>query len=253
MVGVTTDGVRALGPFFGWESLETGAGWRSWADLGDGDVLAERMAAARRALAAMSGRREAALPEEALPEEALPARVVASVMFLGYAARILSPLLGAAVVDGALPLVGPGRLWWRPVPAGPLPVGCTVVASLPCARLDAGEIAATLSDLAVEGLLGPVVRACRTRFALSPKVLWGNVASALAGAAGMIADTAPAHAGRAAAITARLLDRAPLAGTGTLMRPDPAVARWFLRRRSCCLYYRIPGGGTCGDCVLTAR
>ncbi|WP_250213408.1 (2Fe-2S)-binding protein [Acrocarpospora catenulata] len=24
----------------------------------------------------------------------------------------------------------------------------------------------------------------------------------------------------------------------------------FFVRRSCCLYYRVPGGGTCGDCVL---
>ncbi|MFV2120727.1 (2Fe-2S)-binding protein, partial [Streptomyces sp. Act-28] len=25
-----------------------------------------------------------------------------------------------------------------------------------------------------------------------------------------------------------------------------------LRRRTCCLYYRCPGGGLCGDCVFDA-
>jgi len=24
-------------------------------------------------------------------------------------------------------------------------------------------------------------------------------------------------------------------------------------RRSCCLFYRLPGAGTCGDCVLDER
>jgi ferric iron reductase protein FhuF len=89
------------------------------------------------------------------------------------------------------------------------------------------------------------------RFRLPEHLLWGNVASALGGAAGMIADAAPELAERAAEVVAGLLERAPLAGTARLERPDPARQRWFLVRRNCCLYYRIPGGGTCGDCVLT--
>jgi FhuF 2Fe-2S C-terminal domain len=101
-------------------------------------------------------------------------------------------------------------------------------------------------------------------------VLWGNVASALAGAAGMLADMYPdgqaAHPGasgaagladragvaeRAGVIVAQALAQPPLAGTGRLVRPDPEHARRFLVRHNCCLYYRIPGGATCGDCVLT--
>ena len=68
-------------------------------------------------------------------------------------------------------------------------------------------------------------------------MLWGNVSSALAGAAGQLDD----HA--VWATVAELLDVAPLAGTADLRGRA-------LRRRNCCLYYRIPGGGTCGDCVL---
>ncbi|MFI1618174.1 (2Fe-2S)-binding protein [Streptomyces lydicus] len=36
-----------------------------------------------------------------------------------------------------------------------------------------------------------------------------------------------------------------LRDTGTLDPTLPAFAR-----RSCCLYYRVPGGGLCADCVL---
>jgi hypothetical protein len=32
---------------------------------------------------------------------------------------------------------------------------------------------------------------------------------------------------------------------------DAARPRRFLVRSSCCLFYRVPGSGTCGDCVLT--
>jgi hypothetical protein len=41
-----------------------------------------------------------------------------------------------------------------------------------------------------------------------------------------------------------------LRGTGQYVQPDPARARWSLARRSCCLLYRVPGAGICGDCVL---
>jgi ferric iron reductase protein FhuF len=91
----------------------------------------------------------------------------------------------------------------------------------------------------------------RKRFALSDHVLWGNVASALGGANGMIADVAPAYALTSAEIVEEALSRPPLLGMAKLVRPSPDRARWFLVRRNCCLYYRVPGGGMCGDCVLT--
>jgi hypothetical protein len=126
-----------------------------------------------------------------------------------------------------------------------------MTAARPTADLHVAALAEALAEVAVGGLLGPLLACFRDRFALSPKVLLGNVASALAGAAGMIAEAAPEHAARAAGVVDRLLELPPLAGAGTLVRPEPGVARWFLVRHNCCLYYRIPGGGTCGDCVLT--
>jgi ferric iron reductase protein FhuF len=49
-------------------------------------------------------------------------------------------------------------------------------------------------------------------------------------------------------VAARLLRTGPLAGTGTLAYRGGRPA---FRRRSCCLYYRVPGGALCADCGLT--
>ena len=230
-----------FGPFFSWEPWSADAGWLPWASLADGDVAAERVGIARDTLIGMFG----------LAEDDVPLRVVASVTFLGCASRVVSPLLGAAVAGGDLPTPRHDQMWWQPRPGGPLPMAYGRTQARPCTRMDVTALAEALAEVAVGGLLTPLLEAFRQRFALSPKVLWGNVASALGGAAGMIADQAPAHASRAADVVAEMLKIAPLAGTGTLVRPSPETPRRFLIRNNCCLYYRIPGGGTCGDCVLT--
>lgn len=230
-----------FGPFFRWEPWSPGAGWLPWARLCEGDVAVERVSVAREALIGMFG----------LPAEAVPARVVASVTFLGYASRVVSPLLGAAVAGGDLPAPRPDQVWWQPRPGGPLPMAYGETQARPCTRMDPAEVAEALAEVAVGGLLTPLLDVFRGRFALSPKVLWGNVASALGGAAGMVADRAPSHAARVFAVVERLLELPALAGAGALVRPFEDRPRRFLVRNNCCLYYRIPGGGTCGDCVLT--
>jgi ferric iron reductase protein FhuF len=206
-----------VNPYFVWEPYAGGAEWRPFADLLTPDVVAERVAVSRRALVAMFG----------IGEDAVPERVVASVLMLGWASRLVSPPLAAALSEGSVPDVGPDDLWWREVPGGPLPLAVHQTGSRP---------ASDLFDVVVLGLLAPLVDVFRDRFRLSPQVLWGNVASALGGAAGQL----PAAAWPAVAV---LLERPPLAGMAV-------VGRNGLRRRNCCLYYRIPGGGTCGDCVL---
>jgi FhuF 2Fe-2S C-terminal domain len=230
-----------VGPYFAWDALAEGSGWRPFAELLDGDVAAERVDAARKTLQTTFG----------LADDAVPVRVVASVTFLGVAARLLSPPLAAVAVGGVLPLAGSHVLWWRPVRAGPWPIAYDGGEGLSCEGLDADAVAAAFVDSAVRGPVTALLDVFRLRFRLSPLVLWGNVASALAGAAGMVADLSPPHAEPAAAVCERTLAVPPLAGTGTLVRPDPASARRFLVRHNCCLYYRIPGGGKCSDCVLT--
>jgi hypothetical protein len=221
-----------LGPYFTWERWDGDPGWRPLADLLDADVLAERVETGRLALARMSG----------LSREQIGEREVASITFLGLAARLLSRPLAAAATGSALPAPDPSRMWWRPVAGGPVPIAYDGPAA---------AAGATALHTTIHGLVEPILQAFHRRFALSTQVLWGNVSSALGGAAGMIAEHAPAHAERAAAVVDQALTRPPLAGTASLIRPDHERARWFLVRNNCCLYYRIPGGGTCGDCVLT--
>ncbi|UAC02257.1 (2Fe-2S)-binding protein [Dactylosporangium vinaceum] len=206
-----------VNPYFVWEPFDGGAGWRPFAELLDPAVAAQRVAVSRQALVAMFG----------LAEDAVPERVVASVLFLGYASRLVSPPLAAALA-GQVPDVGPADLWWREVPGGPLPLAVRPKAERP---------AHDYFDVVVLGLVAPLAEVFMDRFHLSPHVVWGNVASALGGAAGQIGSAS------AWASVAELLRRAPLKG-----RADVHGAA--LRRRNCCLYYRIPGGGTCGDCVL---
>ncbi|MEV6347454.1 (2Fe-2S)-binding protein [Actinoplanes sp. NPDC051851] len=225
------DALERFGPYFVWEPYDGDPSWRPLTDLLDPVVVAERVEHSRSVLAGMSG----------LTRDEIGERPVASITFLGLASRLLSPLLGALVTGGALPPVTVERLWWRPVPGGPLPMAYAESGLDLCA------------ELPIVDLVGPILTVFQERYRLSPQVLWGNVASALGGASGMIARAAPEHAARAAGIVDAALHAGPLRGMADLTRPDPGREQWVLRRRNCCLYYRIPGGGTCGDCVLNQR
>jgi ferric iron reductase protein FhuF len=84
-------------------------------------------------------------------------------------------------------------------------------------------------------------------------VLWGDAASGVAAARRLVTAARPGSAVRATALAERLLSVPRLAATTTLRAPEPPDVTWTFRRRSCCLYYRVPGGGVCGDCVLHDR
>jgi FhuF 2Fe-2S C-terminal domain len=234
------------GPFFGLEHWALGAGWRPLGVLvSDLPTLRGRVTDARAVIAARAG----------LDPLAVEERVAASVMFLGLAARLLSPSLGAAVITGMVPCLGVGDLWWRPARGAPWPMaagpaGARKIGDLSsCGQLTSA--AALLAERCVQGVIEPVTAAFAAAFGLSLRVLRGNVASALAGAAGMLAEAVPDRAEAAGKLAGTMLTLDPLRGTGELVQPDVSRARWFLLRNSCCLLYRVPGAGTCGDCVLT--
>jgi hypothetical protein len=243
----------AAGPYFALEPwaggtqgpAQDGTRWRPLSALvSDPDVLAERVDHARRALARSAATAPAAVEQ----------RAAASIMFLGLASRLVSPPLGAAVAGGVVPDLTLADLWWRRVAGGPLPLAARLssgaaVGDLGSRQQRAGA-ARLLSEVCIQGLAAPVAAAFEAAFRLSPQVLWGNVASALAGAASLLAESFPERAEAAGQLTAEILGQGRLRGTGELVQPDPARPRRFLVRRSCCLFYRIPGGGTCGDCVL---
>ncbi|WP_262850079.1 (2Fe-2S)-binding protein [Mumia quercus] len=211
------EALDALGSYFALEALPddpVAAGWRPLADLLEPGPLEERVAYTAAYLSRLGG---------APVEE----RVAASTVSLGLFSRLRSPVVGAAVLGVRLPPLTLTTIWWRAFESGPWPLAVQ-------------QASATTAD---EVPLGPLVERFATGFSLSRTVLWGNATSALFGAGAALRTTRPDLVPAAAAYARAALARESFAGTGDL------VDGQFVRR-SCCLYYRVPGGGYCGDCVL---
>ena len=219
-----------VGPFFVLDRWTPDAGWRPLRELVEPDVIAGRVAAARQLLAERSRVRVEEIEE----------RATASIVFLGLAARLVSPAFASAVLADRVPHLQLDELWWQPVVGGPWPLARSAVAEAP-----SGGLAANLDTYVLQPVVAPVLDAFGRTFAVSPQVLWGNVASSVAGALTMLRTARPHRGDAATALFAELLDHGTLAGTGDL---DPAGPSFV--RRSCCLFYRVPGAGICGDCVL---
>ncbi|MFB7181548.1 (2Fe-2S)-binding protein [Streptomyces sp. NPDC056257] len=169
-----------------------------------------------------------------------PGRVAASTAQLGIASRLWSLGLGCAALAGRVPDLAADRVWWRLPDAGSLELWLPEPADLPAETL--GE--SVLGNLAV------LDAGLRERFGVSQQVLRGNTASGLVGALRVLIDRVPG--GAAVALAGALLaEGGALAGTGTFIHEEGLGVAFV--RRSCCLYYRVPGGGLCGDCVLRTR
>jgi hypothetical protein len=171
-------------------------------------------------------------------------RVAASVGHLGLVARLLCPVLGAAVLGWALDI---GSVRWQSVRGGILPL-----AFPPTAISTAPQCASVTSDLAQFESVRACLRLLVDRTAalsVSRKVLWGNVISAINGASASIVAARPDLSQRAGLLATVLLrDLAPARSYTGQLGAD-------FRRRSCCLYYRAiaAGCGTlCDDCILRA-
>jgi hypothetical protein len=224
--------LAALGPYFAVEVHRPGSPlrppWQSLGELtGSPGALAGRIGEVRERLAAAAG----------CPATSVEFRVAASIAQLGLCARLLSPALGAAAAGRTLP-VDVGQARWVPALGGPFRLSLAEAAVV--AEADTAATAALLA-----GPITQIVRAVEA-MAVSPRVLWGNVASAVNGAAAMIAAARPDLAGPAAETAAAMLASPALAGT---FQGRPL--RGF-RRRNCCLIYRLSPGrpAYCGDCVL---
>ncbi|MFE2283646.1 (2Fe-2S)-binding protein [Streptomyces sp. NPDC059443] len=174
-----------------------------------------------------------------------PGRVAASTAQFGIASRLWSIGLGCAALSGRVPDLGPDRAWWRLPEAGSLELWLPEPAEAPGKALTE-----SLADTVLTGNLAVLDAELRARFGVSPQVLRGNAASGLVGAVRVLGDRLPGET--AADLAAALLaDGGPLGGTGTFVH-EPGLGVAFVRR-SCCLYYKVPGGGLCGDCVLRTR
>ncbi|WP_328564013.1 (2Fe-2S)-binding protein [Streptomyces coelicoflavus] len=168
-------------------------------------------------------------------------RVAASVAQQGLAARLWSVTLACAALYGQVPDLDPRLLHWDPDATAPDDLWLTEVRALP------GD-ATTVADVVLTTHLAPLAEAVHARYGVAAGLLRGNAASALAGAGRELERWARREgrtdtAAHARSLTAGLLAHPLLAGTGTLTGTS-------FRRRSCCLYYRVPGGGVCGDCCF---
>jgi len=244
--------VAALGPYFAFEVHEereeserprgaAGSRWRPVVELLDpgAPAFAERVAAVRGGLVAGSGR---------APEE-LEKRVAVSVAHLGLVARLLSPLLGCAAVLGHAPAAVGARegesLMWQPELGGGFPLSIS--------RRALAETA-SLHGAVVEGVLEPLEERAR-RMSVSARVVRGNAASAVDGAARAAAASGSPHAGRVGELAAELLEHPYFAGAFTRGSGSASASgSGRFRRRSCCLIYRAAPArsprAVCGDCVL---
>jgi len=241
-VTTNAEGLRAaaaLGPYFAVDLTADEPGWLQLATLvEDPALLRERVAVARQLLADRCGLEPAAVDE----------RATASIYFLGLAARLVSPAFGAAVLTGTVPIVDLADVHWQPVDGGPIPIAMTGNQSRTAGTRDG--LAELLYSQVVATAVAPVSLAVQREFRLSPKVVWGNVTSAIAGAATMIGLARPESASMATQLAARVLATGPLVGMGRYVHADPARPEQQFARNNCCLFYRIPGGGICADCVL---
>ncbi|PCG82945.1 hypothetical protein CIB93_27175 [Streptomyces sp. WZ.A104] len=222
--------ISGIGPYF---AVATGAcppggRFRPMTELyGDSDALAE-------CLRVVAGRLGTDQP-----------RVAASTLHLGTASRLWSIALAGAALTGRVPDLGPDRLWWRLPASGPPDLW------LPDPReVDQEPLPALRHTVAVRNLTA-WADAVRRVSGVSPHTLRGNAASALVGAHRVLIAREPHAPYPVIPLVHALLDRPPLAGAGTC-RPTPAGPLAF-RRRNCCLYYRVPGAGICGDCVLNPK
>jgi len=219
----------AIGPFFALGADPTGLGWRP---------AASRYQPGSDPFPAGGGGQLA---------EAEP-RVAASIGQLDFAARLWSPVLGCGLLDSVVPDLAGLQIREN---------GSREPARLALAK-PSGWLAADPRQLAelsyrtvVVAHLEPLARGLSGR--LADGLLWGNAASAMAGALGVLTAARPDLREQAAEVASALLDTGLLRGTGELRDTgelDVSGAGLGFRRRSCCLFYRLPGGRLCADCCL---
>lgn len=216
-VAVALADIAGLGSFFSVGVGEIGDAWRPVTD-----AYAEGLPHLVAARAARYGTHEL--------------RIAASVVQLGHAARLWSVVLGCVTLHGVIPDLGDlqqqtdGPALRLPVPRGwQVPHDDTLTRVVYHLVMD--EHLALLSA----GL----------RVKVATRLLHGNAASALAEAARAILRARPDLRQPLTQLAARLLSTGDLRGTGEFTGPELGF-----RRRSCCLYYRVPGGEKCADCSL---
>jgi len=168
--------------------------------------------------------------------DAAEQRVAASTFFLGFAARLWSIGLGALAGHRLLLDLDAERLLFQES-GGQIQLHIEHPAAW-----QGDDLEPMLTDMVLDRHLAPLGTALRRLEPISGKLLRGNAASALLGAAHVFDRNATNGPGWQ--LARRLCSDERLAAA--IRFTETAY-----RRTNCCLYYRAPRGGLCGDCVLT--
>jgi iron complex transport system ATP-binding protein len=164
-------------------------------------------------------------------------RVAVSTFFLGFAARLWSIGIGTVIGHRLLPDLAAQDLSFDES-------GGHVTLHIAEPRGWQGDdLEPMLADIVLDGHLTPLAAALSRRGPIAPKLLRGNAASALLGAANQYDRHRASDAAR------RMAERlcADHRLSGAIVFGETGY-----RRASCCLYYRTRSSGVCGDCVFTA-
>jgi ferric iron reductase protein FhuF len=176
-------------------------------------------------------------------------RVAASMFFQGYASRLLSPPLACLAVNGCIPFVRADRLCWRHPADQMIELGLTADGGWAGSgrRLIEQLVAASFEEH-----LQPLADALRRRVRISAGLLTGNAASALVSGLALLAGRLGSDW---RSLAAHALAQPALRGGGRwgASPGHGSDGKAVFVRRSCCLYYRVEGGGLCADCPLAAR
>ncbi|WAC89793.1 (2Fe-2S)-binding protein [Mycobacterium sp. Aquia_213] len=161
-------------------------------------------------------------------------RIGASLVHLGHATRLWSPVLACALAHGVVPdlkdleRADDGAQLRLPEPAGE-----------PVEHISA-EL---LYRLVVQHHMQPFAAGLQVK--LAPALLAGNISSALVGASRALLMARPDLRARIVESTESLLETGVLSGSGAI-----TGSHLGFKRDSCCLFYRLPGRSVCGDCVF---
>jgi iron complex transport system ATP-binding protein len=207
-----------LGPYFAVGTGPVSDGWRSVEQLYTDTAL----------LDGIVGRIQARM-------DAAEQRVAASTFYLGFAARLWSIGLGALAAHRLLPDLDTEYLLFQESDGQ-----IRLHIEHPVA-LHGVDLEPRLADMVLDGHLAPLSVALHRLGPISEKLLRGNAASALLGAARVFDGNGTT--GRGWQLARRLCADERLSDTIRFNNVG-------YRRTSCCLYYRAPRGGLCGDCSL---
>jgi hypothetical protein len=165
-------------------------------------------------------------------------RVAGSLVVLGYSARLVGPTIAVLLRDGILLDVRGVHVAYEPSTGFRLSLPDPAGWRAPVTQWG-GHV--------VDGPLAELIEEVSAAAPVAAGLLWGNVASGVAGALRSIAQSNAVTAEECLAAGSVLLEYGPLRGGGALTIHNGQLQ---FARRSCCLFYRLEGGGLCGDCAL---